>query len=54
MVLVLKLGRLDFLELLSERRHDCKYSKARQENATRADRAVKLLSVIVYCTSNHK
>src|ERR1700760_2272442 len=30
MVLILKLGRLDFLEFLSERRHDCRYLKARQ------------------------
>lgn len=35
MVLVLKLGRLDFLEFLSERRHDCEYSKARQRKCHR-------------------
>lgn len=41
MVLVLKLGRLNFLELLSERRHGCRYVKARERNATEGRQSSK-------------
>jgi hypothetical protein len=51
MVLILKLGRLDFLEFLSERRHDCRKLKARQRKCHKGRQSSKKNSLSVLSTA---